>query len=48
MTGVVGQVAIRHENVATTFTSYGPVSLWRQSEIMQTLAEQGEHPSPAP
>ena len=37
-----------HESVTTTFTSYGPVSPWRQSEIMQTLAKQGEHSPPAP
>ncbi|HEX7369375.1 MAG TPA: hypothetical protein VF284_03730 [Rhodanobacteraceae bacterium] len=34
-----------HENVMTTFTSYGPVSSWRQSEIMRTLTKRGDQPA---
>ena len=31
-----------HEKVATTLNSYGPVSSWRQAEIMRTLAKSNE------
>jgi integrase len=31
-----------HERVMTTFNSYGPVSSWRQAEIIRTLAKPDE------
>ena len=37
-----------HEQVMTTFNSYGPVSSWRQSEIMRSLSKPDERTASEP